>query len=61
VPVERIAECYLKHTTENNNRFTAVIQVNLRYPAPSDNNWRILLVQSFTARIPLLTATSAFG
>jgi len=34
--VERIAECYLKHTTENNNRFTAVIQVNLRYPAPSD-------------------------
>jgi len=34
----------------NNHHFTAIIQVNLR---------RILLVQSFTACMPLLTATSA--
>jgi len=27
----------------------------------SRHHWRILLVQSFTARMPLLTATSAFG
>jgi len=45
----------------NNHRFTAFIQVNLRYLAPPVENWRILLVQSFTARMPLLTATSAFG
>ena len=29
--------------------------------APPVKNWRILLVQSFTAHMPLLTATSAFG
>jgi len=29
--------------------------------APSVKNWRILLVQSFTGRMPLLMATSAFG
>ena len=35
----------------------AIMQVNLRWPAPPVKNWRILLVQSFTAR----TATSIFG
>ena len=40
---------------------TAIIHVNLRQPAPPVKNWRILLVQSFTARMSLLTATSAFG
>ena len=40
--------------------FTAIIQVNLRYPAPPVKNWRILLVQSFTVHMPLLMATSAF-
>ena len=40
---------------------SCIIQVNLRQPAPPVKNWRILLVQSFTARMPLLTATSAFG
>jgi len=29
--------------------------------APPVKNWRILLVQSFTACMPLLTATNAFG
>jgi len=29
--------------------------------APPVENWRLLLVQSFTARMHLLTATSAFG
>jgi len=40
---------------------TAIIQVNLRQPAPPVKKCRIQLVQSFTARMPLLTATSAFG
>jgi len=39
----------------------AIIQVNIRQPASPVKNWRILLVQSFAARMPLLTATSAFG
>jgi len=34
----------------------AVIQVNLHYLAPPVKNWRILCVESFTARMPLLTA-----
>jgi len=33
----------------------------MHQPAPPVKNWRILLVKSFTARTPLLTATSAFG
>ena len=36
----------------NKNHFTTVIYVNL---------WRILLEQSFTVDMPLLTATSMFG
>jgi len=47
--------------THNNHRFTSITQVNLRQLPPSVKNWRILLVQSFTARMPLLTGTSAFG
>ena len=39
----------------------AFIQVYLRWPAPPVKNWRILLVQSFTARMPLLTAHSHYG
>jgi len=39
----------------------AIILVNLHQPAPSVKNWRILLVQSFTASMPLLTTTSKFG
>ena len=39
----------------------AIIQVNLHQPAPPVKNGKILLVQSFTARMPLMTATSAFG
>ena len=44
-----------------NRRSTATIHIILREPAPPVKNWRILLVQSFIARMPLLTATSAFG
>jgi len=36
-------------------------QDNLCYLAPPAKNWRILLGQSFTARMRLLMATSAFG
>jgi len=35
-------------------------QPGLAKPAAPFKNWRILLVQSFTARMPLLTATSTF-
>jgi len=39
-------------------RFMAIIQVNLHQLAASAvKNWRILLVQSFTAHMPLLMAT----
>ena len=43
------------------HRFTAIIQVNLHQPALPVENWRMLLVQSFTVHMPLLTATSALG
>ena len=46
------------NTVTTITHFTAIIQVNL---APLVKNWIILLVQSFTACMPLLTATSAFG
>jgi len=42
---------------QHKRRFTATI--NLRQPTPPVKNLRILLVQSFTARIGLLAATSA--
>jgi len=38
----------------------AIIQDNLHWPASPVKNWRILLEQSFTARMALLMATSAF-
>ena len=34
---------------------------SVSHTAAAVNNWRMLLVQSFTARMPLLTATSALG
>jgi len=41
-------------------RFTAITQeANLRLPAFAVKNWRISSQQSFTARMALLTATSA--
>jgi len=52
-----------RRSSNSNHRFTAIIQVNLRQLAPPVMNWRILLVQSFTAGacMPLLAATSTFG
>jgi len=56
------SELLKPHGYKHNHCFTAIIQVILRLPAPPVRNcWRILLVQSFTARMPLLTATSAIG
>ena len=49
---------YFNFTYQPTTRFTAIIQVNLNLLAPPVKNWRILLVQSFTARMPLLMATS---
>ena len=45
----------------SNHRFTAITEVNLFWPAPPVKNWKILLVQSVTDRMPLLAATSAFA
>ena len=39
----------------------AIIQANLHWLALPVKKWRILLVQSFTARMPLLMANSTFG
>jgi len=47
-------------TTTASHRFTAIIHVNPRQPAPPFKNLKILLVQSFTARTSLLTPSSAF-
>ena len=47
-----------KATNPPTTRSTTIIQVNLHQPAPPVMNWRILLEQSFSARMPLLTATS---
>ena len=38
-----------------NNHFMAIIQINLCLPSPPVKNWRILLVHSFTACMPLIT------
>jgi len=44
----------------NNRHFKAIIQVSLRQLAPTVKNWKILLlVQSLTAHMPLLTAAIA--
>jgi len=60
VGIDRKVLDYLT-TTANKLLSMAIIQVNLRKPdAPPVKNWRILLVQSFTACMPLLTATSTF-
>jgi len=47
-------------TNQPTSHFTTIIQVDLRSTEPKVNNWRILLVQSFTARMPLLKPTSRF-
>ena len=51
----------LTENTDKPQRFYSNIPVNRRQPAPPVKKWRILVVQSFTAHMPLLTATSAFG
>jgi len=45
---------------DNDQRFTAIAQ-DQPASAPPVKNWRILLEQTFTARMPLLMAASAFG
>ena len=58
VIIETFSDSVHQH---NNDHFTAIIQVNLRWLTPPVKNWRILSVQSVTARMPLLTAASTFG
>ena len=41
-----------------NNCFMASTQFNLRYPAPTSKNWRILLEQNFAACMPLPMAAA---
>jgi len=45
----------------NNTRFKKTTTILWPLYRSTCVNWRILLVQSFSARMPLLTATSAFG
>jgi len=45
---------------DNNQQPPPFLWVILHQTAPPVNNWRTLLVQSFTAHVPLLTATSTF-
>ena len=49
------------YARQSSTGYLYLLQVNLLYSAPPVKNWRILLVQSFTAHMPLLTATSTFG
>ena len=46
-------------TTTTVFRLFYTLQVKLSYPTSQVKNWRMLLMQIFTARMPLLTATSA--
>jgi len=43
------------------NHSISIVQVSLCYPASPVKNWRILLEQYFTAHMPLVMATNAFG
>ena len=58
-------KCQVSYCTiwnnNSNHHFMAIIQINLHYTSPPVKNWMILLVQSFTARMPLLMATAKFG
>ena len=49
-----------KHDS-NNHCSMAIIHVNRRQLTPPVKNWTILLVQSFTAHMLLLTASSAYA
>jgi len=57
----------LVNNNNSNVRFTAIIQVNRCWLASPVKKWRDFLEQNFadcmpfTARIPLLTASSEFG
>jgi len=51
--------CLQPFLTKAHIHNTAIIQVNLCQPQPTVNNSMVLLEQRFTARMSLLTATSA--
>ena len=58
---DNVNNVILRQTYSNPiTHFMAIIQVNLRWSVHLVKNWRILSMQSFTARMPLLMATSAF-
>jgi len=54
------ASCHLDSVVKENNNFIMTIWVNLWLQTLSVKICRTLLKQSFTASMPLLTATSAF-
>jgi len=54
------AQCSASYHNNISHRFTATIQVNLRWPAPTVKKLEDFVGKSFTACMPLLTATSAF-
>ena len=57
----RTPDTFKNNFNNHHHCFTATIHIKLHWPAPPVKNWRILLVQSFTARMPLLMATSTYG
>ena len=58
---DTITRSFLINTNNTSyNSFMAITQVNRCQPTLPVENWRILLKQSFTVRMPLLTATTAF-
>jgi len=56
-----LQEAFTTTTATFCNRYTGQRALTCQRQNPPVKNWRILLVQSFTARMPLLTAASAFG
>jgi len=59
IQLTRVLFWYACTTSKYNHQFKPLYRSTC-IMAPPVKNWRILLVQSFTACMPLLTATSAF-
>jgi len=52
--------CYCYYYYYYHHHFVAIIQDHLHWSAARVKNWKILLVHSLTAHMPLLMTTSAF-
>ena len=61
MPINRNHLSYHPLIHNGNMTFPSLMPVGKHTHAPTVNKWRILLVHSFTAHMPLLMATSSFG